>query len=804
MNAFTPISMKDALRAEAAIEPDAVPVLDEEAPAKKETQIIAIYGKGGIGKSFTLANLSYMMAQQGKKVLLIGCDPKSDTTSLLFGGKACPTIIETSAKMKAAGAEITISDVCFKRDGVYAMELGGPEVGRGCGGRGIIHGFELLEKLGFHEWGFDFVLLDFLGDVVCGGFGLPIARDMCQKVIVVASNDLQSLYVANNVCSAVEYFRKLGGNVGVAGMVINKDDHTGEAQAFAKGAGIPDFGPHWHSLRQVNFGRNECLGLVELPADYRAEIQDYALHPALMDIATGVAMYLIPGYDHPGDLLLPFAYKRVTVYGALPPRVHSHARLRPESSSDLILFDITLATDAGEVIAEIEEFTIKRLRSVADLARADSTASASPRDNGAAELLHGIPTREGIEALKRILKSRATEMVYVSPITLSPVAPMREAAALIDSVTAPSDDIDLVLEQLWQRLLGLDHVDATTDFFDSGGHSLLAVRLFTEIRKRFNIDFGLSTLFEARTVGALADLVRKARGTDPSQKSAALNAGLVAIRSSATTNTPLFLIHDVGGGVLRYEHLARHFPDDQAIYAIESRGLSGHPTDYTVEEMATHYITQIRERQPHGPYFVAGHSFGGLVTYEIARQLTAQGETMGLVGLLDTFQRNLSQEDAAQQIAPRTDKLPFFQRFVTDARAVILGQDRIGYLQERTTYVQAWAVKTTYRTAFKLSNRYGWRMPSFLNNVMEANWIASDYFTPGTYAGEVVLFRCLNRLDTDPPDSLYIWQRMATSVVILECPGDHNSMLREPGVGILAEQILGFLKPKSPSETPSS
>ncbi len=205
----------------------------------RTTQIIAIYGKGGIGKSFTLANLSYMMAQQGKKVLLIGCDPKSDTTSLLFGGKACPTIIETSAKKKLAGEQVAIGDVCFKRDGVYAMELGGPEVGRGCGGRGIIHGFELLEKLGFHEWGFDFVLLDFLGDVVCGGFGLPIARDMCQKVIVVASNDLQSLYVANNVCSAVEYFRRLGGNVGVAGMVINKDDGTGEASAFAEHVGIP-------------------------------------------------------------------------------------------------------------------------------------------------------------------------------------------------------------------------------------------------------------------------------------------------------------------------------------------------------------------------------------------------------------------------------------------------------------------------------------------------------------------------------------------------------------------------------------
>ncbi|MEM6277708.1 MAG: chlorophyllide a reductase iron protein subunit X [Pseudomonadota bacterium] len=217
---------------------DLADIINEGEPTKK-TQIIAIYGKGGIGKSFTLANLSHMMAEQGKRVLLIGCDPKSDTTSLLFGGKACPTIIETSTRKKLAGEEVGVGDVCFKRGGVFAMELGGPEVGRGCGGRGIIHGFETLEKLGFHDWDFDYVLLDFLGDVVCGGFGLPIARDMAQKVILVASNDLQSLYVANNVCSAVEYFRKLGGNVGVAGLVINKDDGTGEAQAFAESVDIP-------------------------------------------------------------------------------------------------------------------------------------------------------------------------------------------------------------------------------------------------------------------------------------------------------------------------------------------------------------------------------------------------------------------------------------------------------------------------------------------------------------------------------------------------------------------------------------
>lgn len=250
----------------------------------KSTEIIAIYGKGGIGKSFTLANLSYMMAQQGKRVLLIGCDPKSDTTSLLFGGRSCPTIIETSARKKLAGEAVTIGDVCFTRDGVFAMELGGPEVGRGCGGRGIIHGFELLEQLGFHDWRFDYVLLDFLGDVVCGGFGLPIARDMCQKVIVVGSNDLQSLYVANNVCSAVEYFRRLGGHVGVAGIVINKDDGTGEAENFAKAVDIPV--------------------LAAIPADE--------------DIRRKSANYEIIG--HPGNRWAPLFERLALNVAAAPPR----------------------------------------------------------------------------------------------------------------------------------------------------------------------------------------------------------------------------------------------------------------------------------------------------------------------------------------------------------------------------------------------------------------------------------------------------------------------------------------------------
>ena len=215
--------------------------------------------------------------------------------------------------------------------------------------------------------------------------------------------------------------------------------------------------------------------------------------------------------------------------------------------------------------------------------------------------------------------------------------------------------------------------------------------------------------------------------------------------------------------------------------------------------MARHYIQQIRERQPHGPYFVVGHSFGGLVTYEIARQLSALKEPMGLVGLLDTFQRNLIEEDVLlQELPQKLGKLSILKRLTKDIRTLILGRDRIGYLQERKTYVQAWTIKTLYRSVYKLSSRFGWAMPPFLHDVKEANWIAADYFTPGTYEGTVVLFRCQNRIDTDPPDSSRVWQRLVKGgVVILEVPGDHNSMLKEPGVRVLAEQIMTYLKPSN-------
>ena len=485
----------------------------------------------------------------------------------------------------------------------------------------------------------------------------------------------------------------------------------------------------------------------------------------------------------------------MVVYSTLPPRVYSHARMRHGAGSDLIVFDVTLADEKGEVVAEIEEFTVKRLRSVADLAQLEIVPAAPVASSGT---LSGISTREGLEAFRRVLKSRHSDMVFVSPTEITTASLTREGTKLGDSVTASTDDVNLVVEQLWQGLLGLEKVDAKTDFFDSGGNSLLAIRLFADIRKRFNVNFGLSVLFEARTAGALADLIRKARGPEAAQKKTDASNTFVPIRPG-DSRTPLFLIHDVNGDVIRYEQLARHFPVGQAVYAIEPLGLRGMTTDYSVPDMARHYVEQIRERQPQGPYFVAGHSFGGSITYEIACQLAALGETMGVVGLFDTYQDNVAAGDELLQATRyRKSKSLMLKLLAGHIYRLIVGKNRIGYFSEKKNVlffrIRNKLTRSRYRLAYKLHSKYGWAMPPQLNDVKEANWIASDHFRPTDYSGTVVLFRALDRIKTDPPDSSRVWKRLVgKGLLIKEVPGDHNSILNEPGAQILAEHLLGYL-----------
>jgi chlorophyllide a reductase subunit X len=202
---------------------------------------VAFYGKGGAGKSFLTSMVARTLTERGKRVLQMGCDPKHDSVVTHFGGAFIPTVLGTWASFQNDGRddELAPEHIIFKGQGVYCIELGGPESARGCGGRGITFGFGLLEKWGLSEWNFNYMLLDFLGDVVCGGFGTPIARSMADKLIIVCSNEGQSMYAANNIASAVRYFAEQGGKTRLLGLFVNKDDGSGKAARLAEFLGVP-------------------------------------------------------------------------------------------------------------------------------------------------------------------------------------------------------------------------------------------------------------------------------------------------------------------------------------------------------------------------------------------------------------------------------------------------------------------------------------------------------------------------------------------------------------------------------------
>lgn len=223
-----------------------MPARKNQASASK-ARMLAVYGKGGMGKSFFATNLVSKLALLGNRVMQLGCDPKHDSCNALFGGISLPTLGDTWRQFKEEGREaaLQVHDVIFKTDimdgqaEVFGCEIGGPEVGRGCGGRGITFGFDMLEKFGMSQWALDYVVMDFLGDVVCGGFATPLARSLAEEVIILCGNDRQSLYAANNIARAAKYFADMGGSTRLLGLVINRDDGSGVAEHFAEQVGLP-------------------------------------------------------------------------------------------------------------------------------------------------------------------------------------------------------------------------------------------------------------------------------------------------------------------------------------------------------------------------------------------------------------------------------------------------------------------------------------------------------------------------------------------------------------------------------------
>ena len=193
---------------------------------------LAIYGKGGIGKSTTTSNLSAALSMLGLKVMQIGCDPKADSTKNLMGGNFIPTVLEV---MNKKGDNITLEDIVFEGfNGVLCVEAGGPTPGVGCAGRGIIAAFEKLAELNaFEVYQPDIVIYDVLGDVVCGGFSMPIRNGYADEVYIVTSGEMMSMYAASNISTAVNQFKNRG-YASLKGLILNAKNVENEYELVQK------------------------------------------------------------------------------------------------------------------------------------------------------------------------------------------------------------------------------------------------------------------------------------------------------------------------------------------------------------------------------------------------------------------------------------------------------------------------------------------------------------------------------------------------------------------------------------------
>jgi nitrogenase iron protein NifH len=190
---------------------------------------IAIYGKGGIGKSTTTQNTVAGLAEMGKKVMVVGCDPKADSTRLLLGGLAQKSVLDT---LRDEGEDVELADIRKAGfSGTWCVESGGPEPGVGCAGRGIITSINMLESLGAYEEseGLDYAFYDVLGDVVCGGFAMPIRDGKAQEIYIVCSGEMMAMYAANNICKGIMKYAESGG-VRLGGLICNSRNVDNERE----------------------------------------------------------------------------------------------------------------------------------------------------------------------------------------------------------------------------------------------------------------------------------------------------------------------------------------------------------------------------------------------------------------------------------------------------------------------------------------------------------------------------------------------------------------------------------------------
>jgi amino acid adenylation domain-containing protein len=357
---------------------------------------------------------------------------------------------------------------------------------------------------------------------------------------------------------------------------------------------------------------------------------------------------------------------------------------------------------------------------------------------------------------------------------------------------APADQLETQIAQLWERLLDVPRVGRTDNFFELGGHSLLAVHLFVEIEKVLGKNLPLATLFTAPTVADLARVVREGGGTGSW-------SSLVPIQPRGT-RPPLFCIHAAGGNVLFYRDLALRLGEDQPFYGLQPKGLDGSsPRHTTVEEMAAHYLSEIRTVQPHGPYYLGGASYGGLVAWEMACQLHDAGEPVKLLALFDTHGPGYPETMAG------TSK---FAMWVQTQRQVLQHHwstfwmlpraRRLEYLASKGQKLRR-RVKRLFRRRMKRVGNAVYRLmgrsiPESLQVTQDVIVMAGEKYRPRRYRGPVVVFRASQQPYGVKPNRTLGWDTVADGELrVVEIPGFHGTMVVEPRVGLLVAQLQPML-----------
>ncbi|MBA84254.1 MAG: polyketide synthase [Rhodobacteraceae bacterium] len=587
------------------------------------------------------------------------------------------------------------------------------------------------------------------------------------------------------------------------------------------------FGPRWHVLRKTALGENEGLAHLSLDSTFAGD--GCGLHPGLMDLATGWAMELIDGYQ-PTHLWVPMSYGSVRVFQPIQDRIVSHVRNASANSADGMTasFDVTICEPDGTVCVVIKDFTIRQLDKGFEFARRNSAPQAEPaaRPLSPAEqrlrhnLSQGIRPSEGAQAFFRAMTTGLPQVI-VSSMDLQGLiaqAAMTEATQsaeqkferpeLDSAYVAPEGETEQQLATIWQDLLGVDKIGAEDSFFDLGGHSLVAVRLFAKVKKVFGVDFPISVLFEAPTIRKCAALIAEAGGSAESvtpkdaQPTAAKRrfTHIVPMHSGeGGPETPFFLVAGMFGNVLNLRHLAHLVGHDRPFYGLQARGLYGEdaPHDDLVQA-ARDYIAEIRQVQPHGPYMVGGFSGGGITAYEIAQQLKVAGEEVQVLALLDT---------------PLPVRRPLTRQDRMEIQKQELKAGGLGYIAK-------WAIN---RVKWEIAKRRGIQPDqpeaahSFHNAQIEEAFLRSvAKYRVRPWDGPLCLFRppLVGKWEVGPgrwvnSERAYVlddndWAQHAPNIAVYEVPGDHDSMVLEPNVRVLAARIRECISEAASFELPEA